>query len=298
MGTVGTFFLKYLVWGILTVITFGIFAFFLPVKNFKLEKENIIDHEHTDKALLRVSEYRNSVQNTVSMNKNFDTEYKMEGLNAGINDTTKEKELLKLANDGLRSAQYLYVVKYGEEKTNEEPFDEFLKASAQAGYAPAMCLYARTHSMEEEAKNEMLSKAAEQGQIPSIRNRMNYNANMGLDEANSNASISLLEKAVFYADVLEKSGEELTDSEKENIKKCVLKIRRIESGKKVLSKTSAGVIVAAVAAVVLFFAIIFFGLMAIFGLKMGKAELSPRPNEATDIGGGVEQGVTQSAYLD
>lgn len=282
VGTVGTFFLKYLLWGFLTVITLGIFALFVPVKTLKLETENTIDHEHTNAALLKASEHKNSVQNAVSMNKNLDTEFKMESLNAGINDTTKEKELLKLANEGLRSAQYLYVVKYGEEKMNEEPFAAFLKASAEAGYAPAMCLYAQTAQLTEEEKNELFSKAAEQGQIAAIKNRMNFEADKGLAENSSAVALPVLEKAVFLADVLELSAEQLSAEEKEKIKKCVLKIRKIQSSKGVASKGSAGLLVGVIVAVVAFIAVVLFGLAAIFNVRLAKEDISPRPN--MDVG--------------
>lgn len=253
IGTVGNFFVKYLIWGLLSGITLGIYALFVPVKTIKLETENTIDHEHTDKALMKQSEYRNTVQNTVSMNKNYNTEFEMENLKAGINDTTDKDSLLGFANNGLRSAQYLYVNKYAEEQYTAEPFSSFLKASAEAGYAPAMCLYALTHELEAGYKNELLSKAAEQGQLQAMRNRMSFDGNFGLAQNDSQAACSFMEKAVFFADVLQKSGEELSAQEQEIIKKCILRLRKIESDKKP-SSGSAGktaIIIAAVIVAVL-----------------------------------------------
>ena len=210
----------------------------------------------------------------------------MESLNAGINDTTKEKELLKLAKDGLRSAQYLYVVKYGEEKMSEEPFAEFLKASAQAGYAPAMCLYAQTAELTEEEKNEFFSKAAEQGQIAAIKNRMNFEADKGLAENSSVVALPVLEKAVFLADVLEMSAEQLSAEEKEKIKKCILKIRKIQSSKGVASNGSSGLLVGVIVAVIAFIAVILFGMTAIFKITPAREAVGPRPNMA--IGGAMD----------
>lgn len=276
VGTVGNFFLKYLIWGILSIITLGVFALFVPVKNLKLEAENTIDHEHTQKALMERSEYRNTVQNTVSANKNYTTEFEMEGLKAGINDTTDEVALRALADSDLRCAQYLYVTKYASEQYAQEPFCSMLKASAEAEYAPAMCLYALTNEMDENSKNEMLLKAAEQGQTKAVINRMNYYADAGLAENNLQTAYPLLKKAVFYADVLQASDVELSEQEQEAIKKCILKIRRIDSGKSVSTKGGAGVIAAVVCAVVLLAAII-IAFCALFF----KAEVRSMPDTAT-----------------
>lgn len=279
VGTVGNFFLKYLVWGILSIITLGIFALFVPVKNLRLEAENTIDHEHTHNALMERSEYRNTVQNTVSANKNHTTEFEMEGLKAGINDTTNEAALRALADSGLRCAQYLYVTKYANEQYAQEPFCSMLKASAEAEYAPAMCLYALNDEMEENSKNEMLSKAAEQGQIKAIVNRMNYYADAGLAENNLQTAYPLLKKAVFYADVLQASDVELSEQEQEAVKKCILKIRRIDSGKSVSTKGGAGVIAAVVCAVVLLAAII-IAFCALFFKTVSPAVGRPMGNDA------------------
>lgn len=279
IGTVGNFFVKYLIWGLLSVITLGIYALFVPVKNLRLEAENTIDHEHTHEALMEQSEYRNTVQNTVSANKNYTTEFEMEGLKAGINDTTDEAALRALADSGLRCAQYLYVIKYANEQYTQEPFCSMLKASAEAGYAPAMCLYALTNEMDESSKNEMLSKAAEQGQTKAIVNRMNYYADAGLAESNLQTAYSLLKKAVFYADILQASDVELSEQEQDAVKKCILKIRRIDSGKGVSTKGGAGVIAAVICAVVLLVAIIIAFLT--FLLKATPAAVRPMPDTNT-----------------
>lgn len=255
-GTVGQYFLKYLLWGFLTGITFGIFALFMPVKNLRLEAETTIDHEHTSQALLAQSEYRNRVQNTVSANKNTTTEFEMEGLKAGINDTTDEASLRSLAEGGLRVAQYLYSVRYANEEYTAEPFSSMLKASAEAGYAPAMCLYALTNEVETEEKNKFLTLAAQQGQVKAIRHQMNYFAGMGLAESSDQAAGPLMEQAVFFADVLEASGEDLSGQEKENKLACILRLRKIASGKRESTKNVGGIIAAVIGVVAVILALL------------------------------------------
>lgn len=274
-GTVGNFFLKYLLWGILTGITFGIFALFVPVNQLKLEAENTIDNEHTSKARNRRSEYQNKVNNTLSANKNSNTEFEMEGLKLGINDTTDEATLRDLANGGSRSAQYLYVTKYANGQYTAEPFSSMLKASAQAGFAPAMSLYALTHELEENYKNELLERAAEQGQSGAIRNRMNYYTALALAEINSKVAQPLLEKAIFFTDVYQNSNGILSAEEEENIKKCVLKLRRIDSENGASSGIGVGVAAIITVCIMLIMALIFFVFGAIFILVRSREFIRP-----------------------
>lgn len=228
-GAVGTFFVKYLLWGFLTAITFGIFGLFLPVKNLRLETENTIDNEHTTDALMEQSEYRNIVRTDCASFKSNNVEYEMEAIKAGINNTTGQEELLTLANQGLRAAQYLYVTRYANEAYTAEPFSSLLKSAAEAEYAPAMSLYALTHTVDTEVRNDLLTKAADKGQIPAIRDRMVYYANIGLATAKDKEALPYLKKAVRYGDLLIESNETMTDEEQALYKKCVLAIRRIKS---------------------------------------------------------------------
>ncbi len=247
-GTVGTFFLKYLLWGFLTGITFGIFALFIPVKNMRLETENTIDHEHTIEAQMKRSEYRNLIRTDYSAYKSDNVEYEMEGIKSGITDTMGQEELLALANSGSRVAQYLYVKRYAEGDYTVEPFASLLKAASDAEYAPAVSLYALTGEIEETEKNTLLDKAAKMGQFPAIRNRMSYCADIGLAQND----IAYLKDAVRYSDLLNEHGEELTEDELILVKKCVLAIRKIESGKFVSSGGSkASIAVVAIIAAIL-----------------------------------------------
>ncbi|MEE0947075.1 MAG: DUF898 family protein [Acutalibacteraceae bacterium] len=243
-GTVGTFFLKYLLWGFLTSITFGIFGLFIPVKNLRLEAENTIDHEHTVEAQMKQSEYRNIIRTDCSSFKSYNVEFEMEGIKAGITDNMSQEELLAIANGGSRAAQYLYVVRYSEGQYTAEPFSSLLKASAEAEYAPAMCLYALSHDIDEQQKADLFTKSANKGQLPAIRNRMICFANLGLTQN----KLDYLKEAVRYGDLLIESGEELSEDEQTAIKKCVLAIRKIESAKSVSS--GGGKVVLAVVAVI------------------------------------------------
>lgn len=248
-GTVGTFFLKYLLWGFLSGITLGIFALFVPVKNLRLETENTIDHEHTTEAQIKQSEYRNLIRTDYSTYKSDNVEYEMEGIKSGITDAMGQEELLALANGGSRAAQYLYVTRYAEGNYTAEPFASLLKAASDAEYAPAVCLYALTGEIEVAEKNVLLDKAAKMGQFPAIRNRMSFCANSGL----SQNDIAYLKDAVRYSDLLKEHGEELTEDELGLVKKCVLAIRKIESGKYVSSGGSkvAIAVVAIIAAILI-----------------------------------------------
>lgn len=239
----GNFFLKYLLWGFLTVITLGIFGLFLPVKIMRLEAENTIDHEHTPEALLKQSEYRNSVRTDSATYKSYRVEDEMEGIKAGITDNTDANTLQGMADSGLRSAQYIYATRYAGENYTEEPFSSMLKASAEAEFAPSMSLYALTHSGEGTA--EMLEKAAAKGQIPAMHNRLVFYGNLGL----TNASLDDLKKAVRFGDILVESGEALSEEEQTLVKKCVLAIRRIESS--IVKKRGGGMIAVVIVAVLL-----------------------------------------------
>ena len=261
VGTIGNFFVKYLVWGLLTVITFGIYGLFMPVKVLRLETENTIDHEHTTEALMKQSEYRNIIRTDCSTFKSNNVENEMEGIKAGITDATSEEDLLALAQNGLRAAQYLYVVRYANEQYTAEPFASLLKASAEAEYAPAMCLYALTNELEPAVKTEYLSKSAEKGQIPAIRNRLIFSGNMGLSSTDQKLKLQQLKNAVRYGDRLIEGGEELTAEEQEILKKCVLAIRRIESSIKAAS-TGAGKIALIVVAAFVALSLVLGGIMA------------------------------------
>lgn len=267
-GTVGTFFLKYLLWGFLTGITFGIFGLFLPVKILRLETEYTIDHEHTPEALMKQSEYRNIIRTDCASFKSYRVEDEMEGIKAGITDATSQEDLLAMANNGQRAAQYLYATRYAGEQYTAEPYSELLKGSAEAEYAPAMCLYALSHGGE--MADQLLEKAAEKGQIPAIRNRMYYYGQQGLNAKSDKEALPALKNAVRMGDLLMEGGETLTEEEQGLLKKCVLAIRRIESS--VVHSSNAGKAVLIAVAAVLAITLI-LGLLGslLFGMRSGVA---------------------------
>lgn len=267
VGTVGSLFLKYLLWGFLTVITFGIFSFFIPVKQMRWEAENTIDNENTTEELIKQSEYRTNIHTDAATLKTYEVENEMEGMKVGITDAISEEELLGLANRGIRVAQYEYVVRYAGEQYGVEPFCSMLKASADAGYAPAMNLYAQIPTLEEEVRKEFIIRAAGKGQVWSMKEAMRFSAEEGLGLKDSKKALPVLERAVRYGDLLKESGASLTNEEKFLKKKCIFAIRRIKSASK---PTSGG---GAVAAIIL---AILIGIPLVLGLTYGIQQLLTR----------------------
>jgi len=229
VGTVGSLFVKKLVWGLLTGITFGIYGLFVPVKEMRWETENTIDNEHTTQEMIARGEYRASVHADAAAFKASKVEDDMECIKAGITDTMAEDALLNLANSGVRAAQYTYVTRYSQRQYTLEPYTTLLQAAAQAEYAPAMSLYLQTHLVGDSLRAEMLTKAADKGQIWAIRTRMAELAKEALAMPENKAALPVLKSAVRYADLLKESQETLTEAEAELIKKCVFAIRRIQS---------------------------------------------------------------------
>ncbi len=249
VGTVGNFFVKYLLWGFLTMITFGIYAWFVPIRVMRLETENTIDHEHTTEALMKKSEYRNTVRTDCASFKSYRVEDEMEWVKAGITDATGQEDLLAIANSGVRAAQYLYCIRYAEGQYQLEPYISLLKSSAMAEYAPAMCLYALYGEADPQARRQLLDKAAEKGQISAIRDRLMFYGNTALSTQKDGEALPLYKEAVRCADLLVESHENLSEEEAALAKKCVLAIRRIESSQVASSGTKA-VVIAVVAALV------------------------------------------------
>ncbi len=66
-GTVGDLFIKYLLWGLLTSITCGIFAWFVPVKYIKWETEHTLDENCTPEALNIKANYKTQVHTDAVM---------------------------------------------------------------------------------------------------------------------------------------------------------------------------------------------------------------------------------------
>ncbi len=260
VGSVGSLFLKYLVWGILTVLTLGIFAIFMPVKLLRWQAENTTDNEHTTEELIKQSEYRTNIHTDAATFKTYRVENEMEAIKAGITDAMSAEELLELANRGVRSAQYEYVSRYAEGEYTQEPFCSLLKAAAEAEFAPAMSLYARTYVLEDDVRTEIITKAAEKGEIWAIRSCMTAAAYTSLDLPDKKESLPTFKKVVYYADLLKACGEELNVDEIRFVKDCTFAIRRIQSQ---MAKSSAGRTVLAVILAV------FIGIPLVAGIIIG-----------------------------
>jgi len=293
-GSVGSLFLKYLVWGILTVITLGIFAIFMPVKLLRWQAENTIDNEHTTEELIKQSEYRTTIHTDAATFKTYRVENEMEAIKVGITDTMSEEELLELANKGVRAAQYAYVSRYAEGEYTQEPFSSLLKAAAEAEFAPAMCLYAKTHELDEDVKTEMITKAAEKGEIWAIRSCMTAAAYVALDLPDKKESLPTLKKVVRYGDLLKECGEELSGDEIRFVKDATFAIRRIQCQ---MAKSSAGNTVLAVVIAVFIGIPLVAGIIAGIGVLVFRAV--PMMNGIENIPmGGIESNMDMGAEIE
>lgn len=262
-GSVGSLFVKYLLWGLLSIITLGIYGLFLPVKRMRWETENTIDNEHTTSELIARGEYRANVHTDAAAFKTYKVEDEMECVKAGVTDTTSQEELLALANNGVRSAQYAYVVRYAQGQYTQEPFSGFLKAAAQAQYAPAICLYLQTHETAPDTRADLLQKAADKGQSWAVKAYMTALAHEGLGMQENKNALPVLKRAVRYGDILIENQEPMTQEEENLIQKCMFAIRRIQSTRpKSTGRTVAGIIIGAL-----------IGIPALAGLLFGAGML-------------------------
>lgn len=228
-GTVGNLFLKQLLWGFLTGITFGIFGLFVPVKTIRWETENKIDNEHTTQEMIARGEYRANIHTDASSFKTYKVEDDMECVKAGITETIGADALLALANSGVRAAQYTYVARFAQGQYTQEPFSSLLKAAAIAEYAPAISLYLQTHTIDTETRTTLMQKAADKGQIWAVKACMMEKAQEGLAMKEDKNALPALKCAVRYADLLKENQESMTHEEEALIQRCIFTIRKIQS---------------------------------------------------------------------
>ncbi|MBO5322396.1 MAG: DUF898 family protein [Clostridia bacterium] len=119
-GTVGDLFLKYLLWGLLTTVTCGIFAWFVPVKYIKWETEHTLDENCTPEALNAKANYKTQVHTDAVMLQSGDGA-QLENIKAQMlkeaNEGIEENNLEKL-NNALRFADILKECgnKFGEKE--------------------------------------------------------------------------------------------------------------------------------------------------------------------------------------
>lgn len=271
-GTVGSLFLKYLLWGLLTVITFGIFGLFVPVKALRWETENKIDNEHTTQEMIARGEYRANIHTDAASFKTFKVEDDMECIKAGITENISQEELLAMAENGVRAAQYTYTVRYGQGQYSKEPFAGFLRAAALAEYAPAISLYLQTNTVDEPERLTMLQKAADKGQIWALKACMLQNATEGLAMKEDKNALPLLKSAVRYADLLKENREAMTQEEEALVMRCVFAVRRIQSAK---LPSGSGKIVGIVLAVLIGIPVIIALVVAALRLFTFNADKTP-----------------------
>jgi hypothetical protein len=272
IGGIGSLFVKYLLWGFLTAITFGIYAWFVPVKELRWETENTIDNENTTEAHMKQSEFRTNLHTDAATFKTYRVENEMECVKSGINDAISQDDLLNLANAGNRAAQYEYVTRYSDGDCNAEPFAEFLKASADAGYSPAIDLYIQNFETDAETKGKMLKEAAQKGHTFALKEQMKNYAKLGLEaDEKKNKDISDLLLAVRYSMLLEEDGIELSQDEKQLVKECIHKIRRILSAQRANKSSILAIVLCAVIVPIILALII-----AVFTLFM-PARMGSRP---------------------
>lgn len=262
-GSVGGLFVRKLLWNFLTGITFGIFGLFRPVKVMRWETENKIDNEHTTQELIARGEYRANIHTDAATFKTFKVEDDMECVKAGVTDTISKDDLLALANNGIRSAQYAYVLKYAQQQYTQEPFSSLLKAAAEAEYAPAMSLYLQTHTVEETTRTALLQKAADKGQIWAVKAIMTAKAQEALAMKEDKNALPALKSVVRYADLLRENQEAMTEAEAELVQKCEFAIRRIQSA---LPPSAGGKVFAIILAIII-------GIPVLVGLGVGASKL-------------------------
>lgn len=276
-GGVGSLWVKTLLWGFLSVITLGIFALFVPVKYLRWETENKIDNEHTTHALVARGEYRSKVHADAATCKAYQVEDDMESVKAGITDAMTEPELLALANSGVRSAQYTYVIRYAQGQYTQEPYSAMLAAAAQAEYAPAISLYLQTHSnLDSNLFATLLDKAVEKGQVWTIRAKMHKTAALGRSEMQDAQKLAKLQQAVYCADLLKELQPEVTAEDQALQLQCAQMIRRIQTK---TPPRSVGKTIAAVIGVVLGVSLLIGGIAALIAYT---AKLVPARNDFLD----------------
>lgn len=283
VGSVGNLFVKYLLWGFLTVITFGIYGWFMPVKILRWETENKIDNEHTTQELIARGEYRANVHADAASFKTYKVEDEMESVKTGVTDTISQDDLLILANSGVRTAQYAFVIRYAQQQYTQEPFSGLLKAAAEAEYTPAMRLYLQTHTLESESYNKMLIKAAKRGDLWSVRTLLSQNAEAALQLKEDRNALPALKCVVRYADLLQENQEQLTTAEAELVQKCIFAIRRIQSAQPVNNRGKiVGIVIGVLVGVPVLVALV-AGAVTLITKTMGRVD-----NIVSDIPGMTE----------
>lgn len=119
-GGVGDLFVKYLLWGILSTITCGIFALFMPVKYIKWETENTFDEYGTPEAINAKANYRTQIHTDSIMLQSGDASQKQSIRAQMINEANcgLAENNLEMIQSAIRLSDILK--ECGEEFSEEE----------------------------------------------------------------------------------------------------------------------------------------------------------------------------------
>ena len=103
-GTTGDLFVKYLLWGILTTVTCGIFGLFMPVKYLKWETEYTLDTDFTPEALNEQANYKTQIHTDAVVLKNIEAE-KLSAIRAEMLDDAKQGLALGESEEALKKLE-------------------------------------------------------------------------------------------------------------------------------------------------------------------------------------------------
>ncbi len=271
-GSGGSLFAKYLLWGLLTLATFGIFSLFLPVKLIRWQAMRTIDHEHTPEAQEVEKMRQEEMRQAALAYRTYTMEDETELLRAGITETMEQEGVKKLAERGLRCAQHEYVRRYGREELTREPYASMLTSSAQAGFTPAMYDYSLSPLCTDPALGEqMLLTAAGRGYVPAMQARFR-----SLISNISALNLPQLRESLRWYELLKSAGILMSPEEEQAVENCRRAIRRIESGKGGKGGGSVvGIVFAALGAVVL----LAVGAAFVLGFLRAKTDARPAHTE-------------------
>ncbi len=281
-GSGGSLFAKYLLWGLLTLVTFGIFSLFLPVKLIRWRAMRTIDHEHTPEAQEAERKRKEELSQAALAYRTYSMEDETELLRTGITEATDGETVKKLAERGLRCAQYEYVRRYGREELTQEPYASMLAAAANAGYAPAMYDYSLSPLCTDAAlKEKMLLTAAGRGYVPAMQARFR-----SLISNIPGLNYPQLREALRWYALLQNAGILMSSEEEQAAENCRHAIRRIESGKGGKQGSSVvGIVFAALGGLIL----LVVGAAFVLGLLNAKSEIRPAQSVSVLEGSGWEE---------
>lgn len=226
VGETGELFLKYLLWGFLSVITLGIFALFVPVNFVRWQTAKTLDEEHTPQAMAQQTANAAAVSAESVRRQNCRTQAEMEIVKAGVTDVTPRETLEALCKQSA-AAKFAFVTRYADEQYASEPFFSLLKAAAQEGYPPAKALMAEKGLCESEALAEQYEREAAENGIPGAM--LSYMRRLS-DRAlrPETQSIESLQSALYAFDLVRLNKLDFTPADLQVSEQCRLALRRLQ----------------------------------------------------------------------